>query len=167
VTGFAQDDTGVDVRLSAGESARAQYLVGCDGGRSLIRKASGIEFPGWDPTRTNLIAEAEVTAAPPRGVRYDATGVHGLHSMEDGRTVRVIVTERQLTPDGEPTLRDLKRALVSVYGTDFGIHNPPATRVRGSFRYSAWSAPQAPCWFAQTAMSPGSGMEPIRGSPTR
>ena len=46
VTGFAQDDTGVDVELSDGPSLRAEYLVGCDGGRSLIRKAAGIEFPG-------------------------------------------------------------------------------------------------------------------------
>src|ERR1700722_1184654 len=53
VTGFAQDETGVDVKLSDGESLRAQYLVGCDGGRSVIRKAAGIEFPGWDPTRSN------------------------------------------------------------------------------------------------------------------
>src|SRR5438094_8845764 len=49
VTGFAQDDAGVDVQLSDGPSLRAQYLVGCDGGRSLVRKAAGIEFPGWDP----------------------------------------------------------------------------------------------------------------------
>ena len=50
VAGFAQDDTGVDVGLSGGQSLRAEYLVGCDGGRSLIRKAAGIEFPGWDPS---------------------------------------------------------------------------------------------------------------------
>src|ERR1700704_5142559 len=49
VTGFAQDDTGVDVELSDGQSLRAEYLVGCDGGRSLVRKAAGIEFPGWGP----------------------------------------------------------------------------------------------------------------------
>ena len=60
VTGFAQDDTGVDVELSDGRSLRAQYLVGCDGGRSLVRKAAGIEFPGSDPTTSNLIAEAEI-----------------------------------------------------------------------------------------------------------
>ena len=59
VTGFAQDDTGVDVTLSDGQSLRAEYLVGCDGGRSLIRKAAGIEFPGWDPTISCLIAEVE------------------------------------------------------------------------------------------------------------
>jgi 3-(3-hydroxy-phenyl)propionate hydroxylase len=124
VTGFAQDDIGVDVRLSDGESLRARYLVGCDGGRSLIRKGAGIEFPGWDPTRSNLIAEVETTEEPPQGVRHDATGVHGLHRMEDGKTVRVVVTEQQVGPSSEPTLRDLSEALITVYGTDFGIHNP-------------------------------------------
>ncbi|MBN1210635.1 MAG: FAD-dependent monooxygenase [Myxococcaceae bacterium] len=124
VTGFAQDDTGVDVRLSGGEPLRARYLVGCDGGRSLIRKAAGIDFPGWDPTRSNLIAEVEMTEEPALGLRHDATGVHGLHRMEDGRTIRVVVTEQQLGPGSEPTLRDLSEALITVYGTDFGVHNP-------------------------------------------
>jgi len=124
VTGFAQDDTGVDVGLTDGQSLRAQYLVGCDGGRSVIRRAAGIEFPGWDPTRSNLIAEVELTEEPPQGIRHDAVGVHGLHRMEDGRTVRVVVTEQQLGPSSEPTLRDLSEALITVYGTDFGIHNP-------------------------------------------
>jgi 3-(3-hydroxy-phenyl)propionate hydroxylase len=124
VTGFAQDDTLVDVRLSDGDSLRARYLVGCDGGRSLIRKAAGIEFPGWDPTRSNLIAEVETTEEPPSGVRHDASGVHGLHKMEDGRTFRVVTTEQQVGPSSEPTLRDLSEALITVYGTDFGAHNP-------------------------------------------
>jgi 2-polyprenyl-6-methoxyphenol hydroxylase-like FAD-dependent oxidoreductase len=124
VTGFTQDDTGVEVELSDDRSLRAQYLVGCDGGRSLIRKAAGIEFPGWDPTRSNLIAEVETTEDPPPGIRHDATGIHALNTMEDGRTVRVIVTEPQLGPGSEPTLRDLSEALITVYGTDFGIHNP-------------------------------------------
>jgi 2-polyprenyl-6-methoxyphenol hydroxylase-like FAD-dependent oxidoreductase len=124
VTGFAQDDAGVDVVRSGGQALRARYLIGCDGGRSLIRKAAGIEFPGWDPTRSNLIAEVETTDEPPPGIRHDATGVHGLHRMEDGRTVRVVVTERELGPSSEPTLRDLSEALITVYGTDFGIHNP-------------------------------------------
>src|SRR6266496_5978505 len=60
VTGFVQDDTGVNVELSDGRSLRAEYLVGCDGGRSLVRKAAGIEFPGWDPTTSSLIAEVEM-----------------------------------------------------------------------------------------------------------
>ncbi|MDQ3483907.1 MAG: FAD-dependent monooxygenase [Actinomycetota bacterium] len=124
VTGFAQDDTGVDVELSDDQPLRAHYLVGCDGGRSVIRKAAGIEFPGWDPTRSNLIAEVETTEEPPRGLRHDATGVHALNTMEDGRTVRVVTTEQQLGPSSEPTLRDLSEALITVYGTDFGIHDP-------------------------------------------
>ena len=124
VTGFGQDDTGVDVELSDAGSLRAQYLVGCDGGRSVIRRAAGIDFPGWDATRSNLIAEVEVTEEPPRGIRHDATGIHGIHRLEDGRTERVIVTEQQLGPSSEPTLRDLSQALIAVYGTDFGIHSP-------------------------------------------
>ena len=58
ITGFAQHDTGVDVALADGRSLRAQYLVGCDGGRSLIRKTAGIDFPGWDPTTSSILAEA-------------------------------------------------------------------------------------------------------------
>jgi 3-(3-hydroxy-phenyl)propionate hydroxylase len=124
VTGFAQDETGVDVELSDGESLRAQYLVGCDGGRSLIRKAAGIEFPGWDATRSNLIAEVEITEEQPQGIRHDGVGVHGLHTMEDGKTVRVVTTEQQLGPSSEPTLGDLSKSLIAVFGTDFGVHNP-------------------------------------------
>src|SRR5687768_4787584 len=46
VTGFVQHDASVDVALADGESLRAQYLVGCDGGRSLVLKTAGIDFPG-------------------------------------------------------------------------------------------------------------------------
>jgi 2-polyprenyl-6-methoxyphenol hydroxylase-like FAD-dependent oxidoreductase len=135
VTGFAQDDAGVGVELSDAQSLRAQYLVGCDGGRSVIRKAAGIEFPGWDPTRSNLIAEVEVTEEPELGVRRDDKGTHGIGRLEyeirdgkvvymDGGPVRVVVTEQLLGPSSEPTLRDLSEALIAVYGTDFGIHSP-------------------------------------------
>lgn len=124
VTGFVQHDSGVDVRLAEGESLHARYLVGCDGGRSVVRKAAGIEFPGWEPTRSNLLAEVELTEDPPAGIRRDAIGHHGLHRMEDGRTVRVVVTEKEIGPSGEPSLRDLSDALIAVYGTDFGVYNP-------------------------------------------
>jgi 3-(3-hydroxy-phenyl)propionate hydroxylase len=124
VTGFAQNDTGVDVEASGMDSLRAEYLVGCDGGRSVIRKAAGIEFPGWEATKSNLIAQVEVREEPPQGIRHDATGIHGLHRLEDGRTYRVITTEQQLGPSTEPTLSDLSEALITVYGTDFGIHSP-------------------------------------------
>ena len=124
VTSFAQDDAGVDVELADGGSLRADYLVGCDGGRSLIRKASGIQFPGWDPTTSNLIAEVEMVEEPEWGLRRDALGVHGLSRLEDGGPARVMVTERHIGPTGEPTLRDLSEALIAVYGTDYGIHSP-------------------------------------------
>jgi 2-polyprenyl-6-methoxyphenol hydroxylase-like FAD-dependent oxidoreductase len=135
VTGFAQDDAGVDVELSEGPSMRAQYLVGCDGGRSVIRKAAGIEFPGWDPTRSNLIAEVEMTEEPQLGIVRDDNGIHSIgrlkYEIRDGEVVyldegplRVMVTEQQLGPDDEPTLGDLSEAMITVYGTDFGIHNP-------------------------------------------
>ena len=123
VTGFAQDDTGVEVQLSDGESIRAGYLVGCDGGRSLIRKATGIEFPGWDATRSNLIAEVEMTEEPPEGMRHDASGIHAIRKM-DGSTIGVVTTEQQVGTGSEPTLRDLSEALITVYGTDFGVHSP-------------------------------------------
>lgn len=124
VTAFTQDDSGVDVVMSGGVSLRAKYLVGCDGGRSLIRKAAGIEFPGWDPTISWLIAEVQWSEEPAWGMRNDATGTHGLGKMEDARQMRVVLTERQLRTGSEPTLRDVSEALVAVYGTDFGIHSP-------------------------------------------
>jgi 2-polyprenyl-6-methoxyphenol hydroxylase-like FAD-dependent oxidoreductase len=124
VTGFAQDETGVDVELSDGRSLRAKYLVGCDGGRSLIRKAAGIEFPGWDPTTSNVIAEIEVGEEPEWGIRRDPRGIHALSRLEDGGPVRVLVTEQHVGQAGEPTLRDLSEALIAVYGSDYGIHSP-------------------------------------------
>jgi 2-polyprenyl-6-methoxyphenol hydroxylase-like FAD-dependent oxidoreductase len=135
VTGFAQDETGVDVELSDGESLRAKYLVGCDGGRSLIRKAAGIDFPGWDPTTSSLIAEVEVAKEPELGIHRNAFGVHSFGRLEyeirdgevvyaDSGPVGVMVTEEHVGPTTEPTLRDLSKALIAVYGTDYGIHNP-------------------------------------------
>ena len=135
VTGFAQDDTGVDVELSDGQSLRAQYLVGCDGGRSLIRKAAGIEFPGWDPTTSSLIAEVEMAEQPELGIHRTAFGIHSFgrvkYEIRDGEVVYadsgpvgVMVTEQHVGPTSEPTLRDLSEALIAVYGTDYGIHNP-------------------------------------------
>ena len=123
VTGFAQDDTGVDVELSDGRSLRAKYLVGCDGGRSLIRKKASIDFPGWDPSLSYLIAEAEMTEEPAWGIRPDERGVNGLAKLEDGKRVRVLLNEPHVKQGGEPTLDDLREALIALYGTDFGVHN--------------------------------------------
>ena len=135
VTGFTQDDTGVDVELSDGQSLRAQYLVGCDGGRSLIRKAAGIEFPGWDPTTSSLIAEVEMAEEPELGIHRTALGIHSFgrvkYEIRDGEVVYadsgpvgVMVTEKDVGATSEPTLRDLSEALIPVYGTDYGIHSP-------------------------------------------
>jgi 2-polyprenyl-6-methoxyphenol hydroxylase-like FAD-dependent oxidoreductase len=124
VTGFAQNDTGVDVAVSDGQSIRAEYLVGCDGGRSLIRKAAGIAFPGWDPTMSWLIAEVEVAEEPKWGFHKDALGVHAIGKGENSGSARIVLTEPQLRLDSEPTLHDVSEALVAVYGTDYGIHSP-------------------------------------------
>jgi 2-polyprenyl-6-methoxyphenol hydroxylase-like FAD-dependent oxidoreductase len=135
VMGFAQDDTGVDVELSDGQSLRADYLVGCDGGRSLVRKAAGIEFPGSDPTTSNLIAEVEMTETPELGIHRSALGIHSFGRKEyqivDGKIVYadhgpigVMVTERNAGATTEPTLADLSAALIAACGTDYGIHSP-------------------------------------------
>jgi 3-(3-hydroxy-phenyl)propionate hydroxylase len=124
VTGFAQDGTGVDVRLSDGRSLRAEYLAGCDGGHSVIRKAAGIAFPGPEPTTSSLIAEVEVSGAPEWGLRRDDQGIHALSRLDDGKLVRVLVEERSTGHTGEATLNDLSEALIAVRGTDYGVHSP-------------------------------------------
>ncbi len=124
VTSFAQDDTGVDVEMADGKSLRAKYLVGCDGGRSVIRKAAGIDFPGWDPTTSNLIAEVELAEEPEWGIRRDDKGIRSLSKLADGERVRVMVAEQHLGSTSEPNLHDLGEALVAVYGTDYGVHSP-------------------------------------------
>ena len=135
VTGIAQDDAGVDVALSGGDSLRAEYLVGCDGGRSLVRKAAGIEFAGWDPTTSALIAEVEMSDEPELGIRQNAAGIYGIGRVEyevrDGEVVyadegpvRVMLTEADVGATTEPTLRDVSEGLTALYGTDFGVHSP-------------------------------------------
>src|ERR671936_937152 len=135
VTGFEQDDTGVDFELAEGQSLRAEYLVGCDGGGSLIPRGAGIEFPGWDPTTSSLIAEVELAEEPELGIHTDEIGVHSFGRLEyeirDGEVVymdrgpvRVMVTEEHVGHTTEPTLCDLSEALIAVYGTDYGVHSP-------------------------------------------
>jgi 2-polyprenyl-6-methoxyphenol hydroxylase-like FAD-dependent oxidoreductase len=135
LTGFVQDDTGVEVALADGGSLRAQYLVGCDGGRSRVRKTAGIEFLGWDPSTSALIAEVELTEMPELGIRHDAIGVHSFGRINyeiregklvflEGGPIRVMVTERAPGATREPTLGDLSEALIAVYGTDYGVHSP-------------------------------------------
>jgi 2-polyprenyl-6-methoxyphenol hydroxylase-like FAD-dependent oxidoreductase len=135
VTGFAQDESGVDVELADGESLRAEYLVGCDGGRSVVRKAAGIEFLGWDPTTSALLAEVELAEEPEWGIHSDDVGIHSFGRVEyeirdgeivyaDSGPVRVMVTEEHVGNTTEPTLRDLSEALNGIWGTDYGVHSP-------------------------------------------
>ncbi|MEZ4457324.1 MAG: FAD-dependent monooxygenase [Gemmatimonadales bacterium] len=135
VTGFVEGDDGVEVTLADGRSLGARYLVGCDGGRSLIRKAAGIDFPGWDPTTSNLLAEVEMTETPPYGVHRSAAGTYAFgrseYEIKDGVVVYqdigpigVMVTEPDPTNTAEPTLDGLKRLLVAACGTDYGVHSP-------------------------------------------
>lgn len=134
LTGFAQDDTGVTLELSDGFKLRAGYLVGCDGGRSLVRKLAGIEFPGWDATTSNILAEAEMEVEPPLGVHRTALGMHAFgreeYEIHDGKVVfasegpvNVMVTEKNAGGTAEPTLGDLRQALIETCGTDYGIHS--------------------------------------------
>lgn len=135
VAGFAPDDGGVSVALSDGRSVRADYLVGCDGGRSLVRKAAGIDFPGWDATMSSLIAQVETTETPKLGINRNAFGTHAFGKVDyeirdgevvykEGGPIGVMVTEEHIGPATEPTLRDLSEALIAVYGTDSGVHSP-------------------------------------------
>jgi 3-(3-hydroxy-phenyl)propionate hydroxylase len=141
VVGFAQDGTGLDIAFADDTRMRASYLVGADGGRSTVRKAAGIEFPGTEASRSNLIAEVEVGEEPPPGMRQDESGVHGLQPLADGRTYRVVTTERQLRTGADPSLADLSDALRAVFGSDFGVHSPrwisrftDATRQAATYR---------------------------------
>jgi 2-polyprenyl-6-methoxyphenol hydroxylase-like FAD-dependent oxidoreductase len=119
VTGFTQDDRGVGVALSDGTSLRAQYLVGCDGGRSAVRKAAGIDFAGWDPTTRWIIAEVEMEEVPEFGLR----GGGGIGPAEHGR-VGVTLVVPNVDGSDEPTLQDVRDALIRVDGKDYGVHNP-------------------------------------------
>src|SRR5690606_21626241 len=96
VTGFAQDERGVRAELSDGRSLRARHLVGCDGGRSLVRKHAGIAFPGWDATTSYLIAEGSTTQEPAWGIRRTAAGIQALGKLDDGGRVRMVLSEPHL-----------------------------------------------------------------------
>ncbi len=124
VVDFAQDDTGVGVELSGDTSLRAEYLVGCDGGRSLVRKAAGIEFAGLDPSTSWMIAQVEMDEEPEFGFRRDSVGTHAIGRRQEGEPIGVVLTERQVEHTGEPSMDELREALVGVYGTDYGVHSP-------------------------------------------
>src|SRR5947209_5485963 len=123
VRGLVQDATGVDVQLSDGTALRADYLVGCDGGRSAVRKAAGIDFPGWEPTTSTLIAEVQLAEEPKWGVHDDAFGRHAFSKLEGG-LVGVLVTEEHINHASDATLGELRQALIAVWGTDYGVYSP-------------------------------------------
>ena len=120
VTGFAQDADGVVVELADGGALRGEYLIGCDGGRSLVRKAAGIAFEGWDATTSSLIAEVEMEEEPEWGLHRRGSGLHSF-AKSDGGSVRCMVTERHVGRTDEPSLTDLSEALIAVFGTDYGL----------------------------------------------
>jgi 3-(3-hydroxy-phenyl)propionate hydroxylase len=124
VVGFVQGDTGVDVHMSDDTSLRAEYLVGCDGGRSLIRKAAGIDFPGLDPSTSWLIAEVEMAEQPEIGMRREGGGIGPVNREQSGGPYRVVLIERRADHTGDPSMEELREALGGVYGTDYGVHSP-------------------------------------------
>ena len=124
VVGLAQGDSGVDVELAGGTSLRADYLVGCDGGRSVIRKTAGIDFPGVDPSTSFVIAEVEMASAPEIGVRPEGGGIGPVNREQGGGPYGVVLKEPRVDHTREPTLEDLRELLVAAYGTDYGAHSP-------------------------------------------
>ncbi len=121
VVGFGQHDTGVDVEVSDGSALRAQYLVGCDGGRSFVRKAAGIDFAGLDASTSWMIAEVEMGEEPQLGFHRDGLGQHAIGPAPDEGLFRLVLTEREADHSGLPSEDELREALVGIYGTDFGL----------------------------------------------
>lgn len=147
VVGATQDAEGVTVDLADGSRLRARYLVGCDGGRSTVRKLVGIDFPG-EPTRVEtLLGEVELDA-PLETVTAVVTEVRktqrrfGVGPSGNG-TFRFVVPAEGLSEDRTvpPTMEEVKRQLVATAGTDFGVHSPrwlsrfgDATRLAARYR---------------------------------
>jgi 3-(3-hydroxy-phenyl)propionate hydroxylase len=141
VVGFAQDDEGVDIELADGGALRASYLVGCDGGRSAIRKGAGIDFPGTEASYSTIVAEAQMAGDPELGLHRGPLGIGGIGPMEEGEALRIVVPEARLETGDEPSLDELRDALFVVYGSDFKVHSPTwisrftdATRQASSYR---------------------------------
>ena len=124
VVGLDQDDTGVDVWLADGSTMRTRYLVGCDGGRSVVRTAVGIEFPGTEPSTIAILGEVEMDEEPPIGMRPEGGGIGPRNPGSGDGLYGAVIIEPYVEPTSEPTLDDLKAALVRAYGTDFGVHSP-------------------------------------------
>ncbi|MEV6755218.1 rifampin monooxygenase [Streptomyces sp. NPDC051214] len=130
VVGLSQDEEGVRAELADGTHLRSRYLVGCDGGRSAVRKLLGVDFPGVPASVETLLGEMEVTADQAT-IDAAVAEVHktqlrfGLSPGENG-VYRVVVPADGVTEDRamEPTLDDFKQQLRAHAGTDFGVHSP-------------------------------------------
>jgi 2-polyprenyl-6-methoxyphenol hydroxylase-like FAD-dependent oxidoreductase len=130
LVGLSQDDDGVTAELADGTRLRSRYLVGCDGGRSTVRKVLGVGFPGEPTRRETLLGEVELTA-PLEEVNAVVTEVRktqrefGAMPLGDGLyrlgAPAEGVAEDRATP---PTLDELKRQVRKLAGTDFGAHSP-------------------------------------------
>ncbi|MFJ3637291.1 rifampin monooxygenase [Streptomyces sp. NPDC090112] len=130
VTGLHQDADGVDVALADGTRLRARYAVGCDGGRSTVRKLLGVAFPGEPSTVETLLGEMRIGVAPETLAAVVAE-VHRTHKRfgavpEGDGLYRVIVPADGVSEDrtAAPTLDDFKKQLKAFAGTDFGVHSP-------------------------------------------
>lgn len=124
VLGFVQDADGVDVATAQGTTLRAGWLVGCDGGRSRVRKSAGIGFPGEAASTSWMIAEVRMSEPPELGFREDSSGRHAMALLEDGETVGVVLAGQDPGAADAPSLDELAGALKAIYGTDFGVHSP-------------------------------------------
>jgi len=126
VVTFAPDADGVDVVLSDDTALRCRYLVGCDGGRSVVRKGAGIDFAGWDATTSWMIAEVAMAEVPVLGMRPEGGGIGPVDrtGAGDAGPYRVVLVEQDAHHADEPDLEDLRDALAFTYGTDFGVHDP-------------------------------------------
>ncbi len=124
VVGFAQDDNAVDVAVSDGTTLRARFLVGCDGGRSLVRKTAGVDFAGFDASTSFIIAEAEMTEPPVVGIRPEGGGIGPVDPASPGGPYGIVLKEAHADRTTEPTLDELRSAMIAAYGTDFGLHSP-------------------------------------------
>ena len=130
LVGLSQDDEGVSVDLADGTRLRSRYLVGCDGGRSTVRKLLGVGFPGEPATREWLSGELELTASPEEvaavvtEVRKTQRGF-GVGPSGEG-LYRVVVPAESVIEDRSvlPTLEEVKQRLQVFAGTDFGVHSP-------------------------------------------
>ncbi len=137
ISGVAQDAEGVWIDLDDGSRLRAGYLVGCDGGRSLVRKAAGIGFPGWDAATSYLLAEVELDEEPEVGLRRDERGVYAIGPADEGRH-RVVARDDVVQAGDAPTLDDLRAAMRRLWGRDFGLRGAASlSRFRDTTRLAA------------------------------